>query len=131
MGGEIPASRHSSRIATAQLLRTLLPEALKEWGQLLQDMDAEYLQNKASGKFISCSVIRPLPDDYKNPDSWPADREDDEVDDEMPEGGSASLIRTLGWCSWCGRASAALRKCRGCSMEKCVALSTTGIQSER
>ncbi|KIP12051.1 hypothetical protein PHLGIDRAFT_399967 [Phlebiopsis gigantea 11061_1 CR5-6] len=128
MGGPIPSPGYGTRIRTAVLLRYLLPEALQEWGQLLQGLDVQYLEDIASGKYASCSIENPLPDDYKNPDSWPekleaekdngTSRDGWESEDAIPKDDSFLLLSKLSRCSWCGRPSAALRKCGGCSKER-------------
>lgn len=142
MGGPIPSTGYETIIRTAKLLRSLLPEGLQEWGQLLQDLDAQFLKKTASGIPASCSIEMPLPDDYKNPDSWPekleadkdngTSRDEGESEDAIPkDDGPSLLLSKLSRCSWCGRPSAALRKCGGCSKERYVARSAVVVQSER
>ena len=137
MGGPIPSNHRNRCIKTLGLIRDFLPEALTEWGQLLKDMNAEYLKEKASGNSTHCSTIQPLSDDCRfEPENPEEDKEagqgkgDTDNEDILPEDGPSLVISTLGKCSLCGRASAGLRKCGGCGKERYVALPTEVIRAE-
>ena len=128
MHAPITTAKFTAHVEAVKLLRSSLPGALKEWSELLQDMDDAYLENKASGRDKSCSIEQPLPGDYEKLSVWLSDSEkardknkSGNVNGESVDGTEKPCLRAeLMSCSWCGRPSAALRKCGGCESERYV-----------
>ena len=120
MGNVVNGSTHYTM--GMNKIRSLLPEALKEWAGLVDRTDVAYLAREAPKGMLESATSDALKYDQLKRWIHEFEEEQKEIEGNTANGkktaellpGSVALMA----CSWCRLPSAALKKCGGCGEER-------------